>query len=256
MLHAPLALAFERAVECRIYQELPFPRPILDLGCGEGLFAHILFAEKIDAGVDPAARELERAQELRAYEELILCPGDAIPKPDGFYQTVLSNSVLEHIADLEPVLREVHRIVAPGGRFYFTVPSPLFCRYTIINQLLMAMRLNHLAVKFRRRYNIFWKHYHDYPLAEWKELVQKAGFEITASWSYGSKKRSLLNDLLVPFGFFAFLCKRLTNRWIIMPGLRQFYMRPLYRIVRKYFPASDQVDEGGLIFIAARKELP
>ena len=60
----PIPLALERALEGEIYQSLPFERPILDLGCGEGLFAKIVFAEKIDTGIDPNPKELKRAEDF------------------------------------------------------------------------------------------------------------------------------------------------------------------------------------------------
>ena len=113
---APLALAFERVMECRILSRQTFERPILDIGCGEGLFAHVLFTEKIDTGIDPNARELQRAHALGGYHELIECFGDSIPRPDGAYQTVLSNSVVEHIPNLGPVLREAFRLLALEGK--------------------------------------------------------------------------------------------------------------------------------------------
>ena len=254
MNKAPLALAFERALECKIYPNFPFPRPILDLGCGEGLFAHILFGEKIDTGVDPNPRELEHARKLQVYEELIPCKGDSIPKPDGSYKTIFSNSVLEHIPDVEPVLREVYRLLAPGGRFYFTVPSPLFCRYTVLNQLFTLIGLEDLAARFRRFYNYFWKHYHDYPLEVWEGLVKRAGFEVMTSLSYDPRKIALLNDLFSPFAFFAYLSKRFTNRWIIIPYLRQLFMYPLYCPAKMFLHGGDKTDKGGLIFVAARKE--
>src|SRR5947209_4491198 len=136
MASAPFALAFERTLECRIYESLRFERPILDVGCGEGLFAKIAFGEKIDTGIDPDEHEIERARELGAYQELIACWGNEIPKPDGYYKTIVSNSVLEHIPDLKPVLLEINRLLAPGGRFYMTVPSDKFDHYTVLNTLL------------------------------------------------------------------------------------------------------------------------
>ena len=91
---AALALAFERVLECRILSFMPFERPILDFGCGEGLFAKMLFAEKVDTGIDPNPKEIERARELDIYLELIVCKDDRIPKPDGHYRTIFSNSVV------------------------------------------------------------------------------------------------------------------------------------------------------------------
>src|SRR5215471_14969485 len=133
---APLALAFERVIECRILSKLPFEHPILDIGCGEGLFAKILFADKIDTGIDPNPRELQRARQLGTYVELVECYGNAIPKPDGCYRTVLSNSVIEHIPDFQAVLREAFRLLAPGGHLYLTMPSDKFDQYTWISQAL------------------------------------------------------------------------------------------------------------------------
>ncbi len=52
--------------------------------------------------------------------------GGDVPEPDGSFDWVLSNSVLEHIDDLEPVLKEVARVLRPGGVFIFTVPAPGF----------------------------------------------------------------------------------------------------------------------------------
>jgi len=130
---APLALAFERSLECRIFQSSEIVRPALDVGCGDGLFAHILFREKVDTGIDPNAQELNRARKLNAYEELIMCRADRIPKPGGAYKTIFSNSVLEHIPDLSAVFNEIYRLLAPGGSFYMTVPAPEFQDYTVVN---------------------------------------------------------------------------------------------------------------------------
>src|SRR5579872_4953725 len=97
LLEAPLPLALERTLECKILSTQKFQRPILDIGCGEGIFAKKLFNEKIDVGIDPNPSELERAQSYDAYDELIQCWGDQIPKKDGTFNTILSNSVMEHI---------------------------------------------------------------------------------------------------------------------------------------------------------------
>ncbi len=253
MAFAPFALAFERSLECRIYARLPLARPILDLGCGEGLFARITFAEKIDTGVDPNPNELERARALDGYAELIQCAGDAVPKPDASYRTIFSNSVLEHIPRLEPVFREIHRLLVPGGRFYFTVPSDRFTEYTVIHQLLMALGLPQLARKYRRFYDYFWEHYHCYPEETWTTIARGFDFDVIESYTYDPKHICLLNDLLVPFSALEFLFKRMTNRWTLLPSARRIVVYPLYLLARRILQGCERTDAGGLVFVAVAK---
>jgi SAM-dependent methyltransferase len=45
----------------------------------------------------------------------LCCQSESVPLPDGFADVVMSNSFLEHIEDLERVVREMARITKPGG---------------------------------------------------------------------------------------------------------------------------------------------
>jgi len=250
---APLALAIERTLECQIYTQLVIVRPVLDIGCGEGLFAKMLFAEKVDTGIDPNPKELERARELGAYAELIQCEGAAIPKPDGAYRTIFSNSVLEHIPNLDPVLREAHRLLASGGRFYFTVPSEKFDQYSAVAQVLNSLGLPMLTMRYRRFYNRFWRHYHYYPVAGWRELAEKTGFEVIDAFTYASKRTCLVNDLLAACALPRLVLKRLTNRWVLFPALRSILMFPVYLLANVMLSSGGKDPSGGLVFMALTK---
>lgn len=46
-----------------------------------------------------------------------------IPLPDASASEVRANHVLEHLSDKERIMAEVHRVLKPGGRFVFEVPS-------------------------------------------------------------------------------------------------------------------------------------
>lgn len=256
MSMAPLPLAFERALEAEIYAHLTLKRPVLDIGCGEGLFAKMIFEGQIDTGIDPDARELQRARELNAYHELIECKGDKIPKPDGSYETIFSNSVLEHIPDLKPVLHEAHRLLSPSGRLYFTVPSSNFDRFTVINSVLNSLGLTGLALRYRKFFNKFWQHYHYYPLEEWVAFVRDCGFEVQETYTYNPKKTCVLNDFLVPFSFVGFVIKRLTNRWTLIPSLRRVFFYPVYFWARQFLHGGSRAADGGLVFISAVKRGP
>ncbi len=254
MSMAPFPLAFERVLEAEIYSRLELKRPILDIGCGEGLFAKMTFEQQIDTGIDPDARELERARQLNAYKELIQCTGDQIPKPDGSYETIFSNSVLEHIEDLKPVLREAHRLLSPSGRLYFTVPSGNFDRFTVVNSMLLALGLSGVSERYRRFFNKFWQHYHYYSLEEWEAFVRDCGFEVNESCTYDPKKICVLNDFLVPFSFGSFVVKRLTNRWTLLPSVRRLLSYPIYLWARGFLKGGSRADDGGLVFISATRK--
>jgi len=253
LAEAPIPLAFERVLEARIYQRHTFERPILDIGCGEGLFAKMVFDEKIDTGIDPNPKELERARQYDAYGELIECKGDAIPKPDGSYRTVFSNSVLEHIPDVEPVFREVHRLLAPGGRFYVTVPSHRFDQYSVANQALNVVGLKKLAARYQKFFNAFWRHYHYYTPDGWKELAQRCGFTVNEIHTYGSRGQCVTNDFLAPFSLISFILKKTTNRWVLFPALRRVLMTPVAFAGRRFLNGGDRTNDGGLVFMELTK---
>ena len=250
---APLALAFERVMECRILAGQSFERPVLDIGCGEGLFAKILFAEPIDTGIDPNSRELSRARELGAYIELIECRGDAIPKPNGHYQTILSNSVIEHIPDMQPVLNEAFRLLAPGGRLYLTVPSPRFDEYTWISQILLVLGLKGLRQRFGAFFNRFWAHYHFYTPERWCDIAVAAGFEVVEVRGYGTRRACLMNDFLVPFSVPEYFTKKFLNRWTLFPRVRRVLLAPFAFLGNWILRAAESSEAGGLVFLSLRK---
>ena len=252
---APLALAFERYLECKILSRYEFRRPVLDVGCGEGLFANILFKNKIDTGIDPNKKELLRAKSLDSYEELIQCYGDNIPKVDNYFNTIFSNSVCEHIADLENVLKEAFRVLKPGGVMYITVPTDLFDKYSFVNQILRFLSLEKISKKYSRFYNKFWKHYHYYDESTWHSLLKKNGFIVEQSHTYASPFSCVLNDILVPFAIMEVLTKKLLNRWTLLPRFRRIFLYPLSRIMSSILEDSIKCKKGGLIFLMVRKPL-
>jgi SAM-dependent methyltransferase len=125
------ATAFWRGIEIDILAKADIPDGLgLDLGCGDGILTDILF-KRIGrkprlVGIDPDLLETDAARKYDFYERIHTVAGDAIPEADATFDYVISNSVLEHIPGLEPVIREVGRVLKPGGRFYYTVPCPGF----------------------------------------------------------------------------------------------------------------------------------
>jgi SAM-dependent methyltransferase len=233
---------------------MTFNGPILDLGCGDGVFAQVLFASPIDTGIDPNSRELARARQSRMYSELLQSPGHAIPKPDGYYRTIFSNSVLEHIPDLAPVFREIYRLLAVDGRFYMTVPAPNFEHYTVLSQLLTALGFSGLAGRYREFCSkVLWRQSHYYTVAGWEKLVSDFGFKVIDSFSYDPKRVCLLNDCLYPFSLAEVINKKLFNRWTLLPWLRRIFLFPLSIFAQHVLKDAEKAEDGGLVFLALTK---
>jgi ubiquinone/menaquinone biosynthesis C-methylase UbiE len=100
---------------------------ILDVGAGPGRIAMALCQS------DPAARvrALDLAEAMLSLarqniaaaglSERIACvQGDAkaLPNPDGAFEAVVSNTIIHHIPDPAPALREMARLVARGGTLF------------------------------------------------------------------------------------------------------------------------------------------
>ena len=251
--NAPLALAIERSIECEIMSRQRYIRPILDIGCGDGLFAFILFNEKIDLGIDPNPRELRQARDYGMYKELIECQGTNIPKESGTFKTIFSNSVLEHIVSLKPVLKEAQRLLAAGGRFYVTMPTDKFDKYSILYQVLSLFRSHRVAEKYRKLFNRFWKHYNYHKKEDWEKIFRDSGFEVIDFREYGSKVICLVNDFLVPFAFLSFITKKTLNRWIVSCRLRRIYIYPFYVLARMVVKMYERGNNRGIVFFSLIK---
>ncbi len=250
---APAALAIERTLECTIFSQRELSPPVLDIGCGDGLFASLCFSHPIDTGIDPDPKELERARTRGVYRELIPCSGDAVPKPPGSYRTIVANSVLEHIPLLEPVLREAHRLLSVDGKMFVTVPTDLFERFSLGYSVLETVGLKRWASAFARGYNRFWRHYHCYPVEEWEERFQGVGFRVVERVEYCPRHVALLDDVLMGPAVISLLAKKLVSRWVFFPSVRKAMAPVIAGLIRIDFAQKVNVEHGGIVFFQLRK---
>ncbi len=125
------SLALWRAAEIAALRAQQYVHPILDFGCGDGLVTSLVLRD-IDYGVDPNVRALQRAAQRNIYRHLLPVPIEDMPVPDSSIATIISNSVVEHLASPDEALRAVARVLVPGGRFIFTTPAPMFSEWLVL----------------------------------------------------------------------------------------------------------------------------
>jgi len=86
----PLHRVIVRSVEADILRHIDFPRPVLDIGCGDGHFATVIFPEGADIGIDPGLKDAAEAVRRGVYRLVTGASSYALPFPDGHFSSVLS----------------------------------------------------------------------------------------------------------------------------------------------------------------------
>ncbi len=94
---------------------------VLDVGCGDGAYSiEIARRGAIVTGIDISAEMIDaarrRAEERGAEVELLVGDASRVPFPDGTFDVVLAVTVLCFVGDAAAAVREMARVLAPGGR--------------------------------------------------------------------------------------------------------------------------------------------
>ena len=184
---------------------------------------------------------------------MLVCPGDCIPKEDRTYSTAFSNSVLEHIPNLTPVLKEVHRLLRTGGKLFLTVPTDRLERNTAPARFLHILGVRKLENRYAKFHNTFWNHYHAYPLDKWRKIFNEAGFEVVQEHLYGSPNFSSFYDLLVPFALPSLIAKKTVGRWFFFPFLRKIFSRVIFIILLLVYLQLKKGKGSSLVFYELKR---
>ena len=216
-------------------------RPILDVGCGDGSFVNIVFTKGFDYGLDISEKDLNKAKKNGIYEKYLSSDARNIPLSNHSIKTAFSNSVFEHIKNLESVLDEINRVLETNGRLIFTTHLPNSQKFNIV-KLLRKLRLNFLATQIEgvfTRYlqlNTLWNP------EKWNEILKRKGFKVEQTKIMVSDKAFLMYELFLPFTF-------IQNRLSFLKRVRitNFLLNSLN------INYNEENKKGYNIFIIARK---
>lgn len=239
----PYFRALIRAVEASYYENLDLPKPILDMGCGDGLFATLVFDQPIDVGLDPWHAPIHEAKQRAAHTLLVEADGASAPFPDGYFSSAFSNSVLEHIPYIEAVLAELARVLIPGAPFHFCVPNE---RY--LSELSLARLLGKGYTEWFRR--ISRVSHADGPQV-WERRLERNGFRLERWWHYFSPSAMRVLEWGHYLGLPSLVAKKLTGKWILCPAKWNLALTEKY--VRRY-SSTEPVEDGTFTFYTARKK--
>src|SRR5262245_35492322 len=124
---SPAVIRWIEQQRLRIIREMVAEDPghrILEIGSGSGHVLHMFRRAKLTA-VDVSDVFLDAArQKLAGYDaEFIKGEIDKLSLPAEKFDRIICTEVLEHTKDPEAILREIARLLRPGGRAVITVPN-------------------------------------------------------------------------------------------------------------------------------------
>lgn len=180
------------------------PRAALDIGCGIGMMVEAWTMCGIDAhGVDvaPAAIGMGRpeiAGRLRVND----VTKERLPYADGSFDLVTSIEVVEHLPDHENYLKEVFRVLRPGGYAFIQTPKP--------NTPEALGDATHISVKAK---------------AEWKRLFTEAGFVVRDNELLPWEHELPMTTTGRKLGWLRYTMP--LKQYVVKTGTRTLYRKPL-----------------------------
>jgi SAM-dependent methyltransferase len=196
-----LYFAISRTVSYMAFRLRELWSPILEIGVGNGLTSNLIFAGcSIDIGSNPTdelTAALRRATAV--HRDVRRIDAQAIDLPDASVATVLANNCMYHIADCRRALRELFRVLRPGGTVLFNFPRPdLVSGVSRITQTLLKAAgaddildeyLHHRRSDYGARHDPF----HD--IADIAAYAASIGFDVRES-------KPCMSDALFDFAHF------------------------------------------------------
>ncbi len=140
---------------------------ILDIGCGTGFYVKYLINKDCKVtGTDISKIYINQAKEYAAGAKYLVCDAANLPFDKNSFDKILMTEVIEHIPDPIDAIKEIKRVLKPGGYAVITTPN----KYSPMN----------LAYKIKRKIRDykFNEHLHEYTKTEFQDILSKY-FEIT-----------------------------------------------------------------------------
>jgi SAM-dependent methyltransferase len=198
-------MAFKKRVQT-IFEWIP-PRDdsrILDCACGRGFYLNMYrYTSRCQlVGLELDAEVIGKAQRNVGHlPDVTLARGNiyALPFPDDYFDGVILSEILEHIDDDVAGLREVWRVLKPGGAVAITVPNANYpFLWDPINKTLET--IFHTKIRRGPLAGIWANHVRLYERDGLRRAVEAAGFVVEAERAFTHYSFPFIHNLVYGLG--------------------------------------------------------
>lgn len=186
------------------------PKPgesILDVGCGQGVFARTLLPKISYTGIDLAKELILEAKKLdpnREHEYFVADATKGLPVAESSFDHAVCILALQNMQDAARVIGNIGKALRPGGNFVFVLNHPSFriprqsswgedvankLEYRRVNRYLSPLEIPINAHPGDKNSPITWT-YHQ-PLEYYVKALKSAGLAITDLEEWTSDKQSV-----------------------------------------------------------------
>jgi len=251
---SPTALAIKECARLTALRKNDCPGPILDVGCGDGLFASMAFKGTEVWGIDIDAQEGRWAALSRAYAQVVLGDITSAQLPRGFFSTCVANCSLEHVPRIDLALQTIKSALKPGGKAYLFVPNREWAKHMLSARVLRAIGAPNLSDKLCDSIDRVFHHHHLYDAEGWRKVVAEAGLKVVAVDPVLSSATTVAFEAFLLPSIAGWANKKLTTRWTNFPRFRSLLGRPVFEVVDKLMASADQTPTAEFLVIAQAPE--
>ena len=245
--HSPPDHALWKTIEWRLFREYTYTAPILDLGCGDGVFAEMVFDQPLHSGIDILHGRIKKAHQAKIYDLALTGDATRMPYADGSFATVFSGCAMEHVPAMPQMLGEIARVLKPGGQLITTVPSGYFSDYLFVPTVLRRWGLGGLANRYGDMMVRLLTISHMYHPAVWKQLLDDAGLELVEARHFLPRETTALFDQMLVIGN---VLQPLV--WLVRGSrLHHRYVEWMMRTLEPHVRGEARL--GGALLLVARK---
>lgn len=225
----------------RVLEKYMVKGKVLDLGCGEGTVAGAVFERKINVGIDNDKEMVQKATRSKIYKKIVLGDATKMPFADNSFDGVFSNSVVEHIEDIESVLHELARIIRSRGVIILTMPSDRLVERNVFSRL----GLTTLAKIYGKARNGKFNHFNCNSTKKWSRILRKHKLVVLESYTYLSKRETEVWDFLL---ILFYLLKKINR------NLAGFIYCRIKNWIWKIITEARRIDDGSAICLVIGRQ--